>query len=68
MKLSDLHVGQTVYLDDGFDCHPGGAVEVLVDEDGVYFECSHGRHYFDGQVNSIDKTLIGVIDVNSFEE
>ena len=67
MKLSDLHVNQTVYLDDGFSCHSGGIVDVLVDEDGFYFECEHGRHYFDGQVNSIDGTLIGVLDINSFE-
>ena len=68
MKLSDLRVGQTVYLDDGFSCHLGGVVDVLVDNDGFYFECAHGRHYFDGQVNSIDDTLIGVLDINSFEE
>lgn len=49
MKLSDLQPGDKIKLDSGFTCAPASITEVLQADDGLYFKCSHGRHYLEGQ-------------------
>lgn len=63
MRLSDIYEGQTIMLDGGFDCVAKGEATVLVDQRGsLYFKCSHGEHFIDGQVD-IDGELIGISEV-----
>jgi hypothetical protein len=49
LKLSDAKAGMKVYLDDGFDCVPSGTVELKDCLTGVYFCCSEGDHFIEGQ-------------------
>jgi hypothetical protein len=52
-KIEDVKAGSVLTLDGGFTCLPEGATVVTKqDEDGeLYFECSAGRHYLDGQID-----------------
>lgn len=61
MRLSDVHVGDTVIIDDGFDCMAAGPRRVEEDADGFYVSCSYGvgRHYLDGQEDELGE-LVGV--------
>ncbi len=59
MKLTDITPGQTVTLDAGFTCHKAGPVGVKSDDLGLYFECTAGHHYLDGQEDEAGE-LIGI--------
>lgn len=60
VKLADLKDGDVVQLDDGFTCHSAGQCEVHDDGGRLYFRCSEGRHYLDGQCDE-HGTCVGVI-------
>lgn len=70
--LDELHDGQRIELDRGFDCvthepdRPTTAT-VLKSLDGrKYFICQHGRHYLEGQLDDEDgQSLIGVYPVRN---
>ena len=60
MKLSDLHDGDIVILDDSFTCIAAGEQVVKIGRHCIPFVwCSHGEHYLDGQVGD-DGELIGI--------
>ncbi len=60
MKLSDLKVGQTVKLDNGFTCISSRLVTVFKDnEDCFFFICTEGKHYLDGQEDETGE-LVGI--------
>lgn len=46
-KLSELHAGSVIELDDGFACCNGQTRTVYKDhhEDHLYFYCNEGHHY-----------------------
>jgi hypothetical protein len=49
-KLADLKPGDVLRADGGFTCLSDGAVrEVMKDDDGLYVQCSEGKHHLDGQ-------------------
>lgn len=58
-KLNELKVGDVIELDDGFDCKEMGTCRVCKDEQGLYFICSEGHHYLDGQADN-GNDLVGV--------
>ncbi len=64
-KLSDLKVGDTVQVDDGFTCmEPWSKKEVRQSSDGVLFvECSELEHCLDGQLADDRDSLIGIYKV-----
>lgn len=49
-KLRDAKEGDLLRLDSGFTCAKG-QVKVHKDEMGMYFPCSHGKHYLAGQAD-----------------
>lgn len=51
LKLSDAKAGQIVELYAGFTCAEAGPVVLLESKQGIYFLCSDGEHYIDGQAN-----------------
>lgn len=57
-KLSKLKLLDRIELDDGFTCALGHRT-VLKDDKGLYFMCSEGNHYLQGQADDNDN-LIGV--------
>ena len=60
-KLDNLHAGDFVRLDNGFTCCPPGFVQLKSDAKGsLYFECSEGAHFLDGQLADNNIHLIGV--------
>jgi hypothetical protein len=51
-ELSKLRAGDLVELDDGFDCAPPGKVMLHFGKGRrLYFICSHGQHFVDGQAD-----------------
>jgi hypothetical protein len=58
--LHQVSVGDTLIADSGFTClHNNQRVIVKQNERGEYVDCSHGRHYLDGQVNE-NGILVGL--------
>lgn len=67
-KLSELSVGDTIAVDDGFPCVPAGSQVVVKrrDDGDLYFDCADGKHMLDGQmIGNItdDDTLIGITKI-----
>lgn len=62
MKITEAVVGQKIRLDAGFTCvEPDATRTITADDDGnLYFECSRGHHYLDGQLNDHKNDLIGI--------
>lgn len=59
-KLSEIRVGDLLKVDDGFSCvPPNSLVTVYRCKRGLYFECTEGRHYLDGQTNE-NGNLVGL--------
>lgn len=53
-------VGMQVLVDDAFECMSSvGLHTIQEDARGLYLECSHGKHYLDGQRNK-DGYLVGI--------
>ena len=46
-KVSEIGRGDRIELDSGFTCAAGESIVLY--SDGLYFPCSHGRHYLSGQ-------------------
>lgn len=44
LKLNDAKDGMTVWLDDGFTCHPAGSVVLSGDKRKAKFACDKGYH------------------------
>ena len=59
MKYSELKDGMVVWADDGFDCLNSGEHVVRDYHGEFYIECSHGKHFLEGQCDS-DDTLVGI--------
>ena len=60
LKMEDVHVGDTLVLDNGFTCHEPGPVVIMRDGEGaLFFKCNNGHHYIDGQEDEFG-TLIGM--------
>lgn len=60
MKLSEIKAGDTVILDNGFYCRMGGKALIQATSYGeLYFHCSEGRHYIDGQLDK-NGDLVGI--------
>ena len=51
LKLAQAKTGQTIELDGGFTCAYAGKTELLQSKLGLYFLCSDGEHYIDGQAD-----------------
>lgn len=49
-KLSEVKKGDLLRLDGGFTCAKG-QIKISEDEVGLWFPCSHGRHYIVGQAS-----------------
>jgi hypothetical protein len=49
VKYDELCAGQVLVADRGFTCMDEGPKTVHEDDDGLFVECRHGRHYLDGQ-------------------
>lgn len=50
LQLAGIKPGDFLEVDGGFTCVPEGqVVQVLQDGDGLFFVCSEGQHYLDGQ-------------------
>lgn len=60
-KLRDAKEGDLLRLDGGFTCAKG-QVQIYADKDGLYFPCSHGKHYLVGQADD-GEHLIGIYKV-----
>jgi hypothetical protein len=60
MKLSQLNAGDTVTTDSGFSCMKHGAHTVKSDDGRLYVECSHGKHFLDGQEDEEGADLVGI--------
>jgi len=58
-KLIDVQPGDALIADAGFTCVKPGRVSVKKSDNGLYFDCSEGRHYLDGQVND-EGSLVGL--------
>lgn len=50
LKEGEIKAGDTVRLDGGFTCVEAGLTIVQEDSGGLWFPCSSGRHYIDGQL------------------
>lgn len=50
-KLSELRAGDYIELDEGFDCHGKGLAQLSKDDGRLFFPCSEGHHYLDGQAD-----------------
>ena len=51
-KLSELHEGDKVKFDNGFDCLPSDVhITVCQNDHGLFVPCSEGQHYLDGQAD-----------------
>lgn len=60
LKLADVQEGDILVPDAGFICVPSGTpLRVERDTEGLFFTCSAGKHYLDGQEND-DGTLSGL--------
>jgi len=57
-KETEVKVGIQVDLDGGFTCVEACRTTIHKDEHGLYFECSEGKHYLDGQLE--DGEYIGL--------
>lgn len=60
MRMAEIKDGDTVVLDAGFTCVKAGPITVRKDDRGLYFNCSHGRHYLDGQEDHPGRDLVGI--------
>lgn len=50
MKVSEVKLGDILIADGGFDClKENQHCEVKADGDELYVECSHGKHFLEGQ-------------------
>ena len=58
-KLSALNPGDRIELDSGFTCAQPGYHTVFQSDDGLYFRCTHGRHYLKGQCDD-NEYCIGI--------
>lgn len=58
VKRGEIKAGDTVFLDSGFTCVKAGPVEIQQGMRGLYFRCSAGAHYIDGQLE--DGVYIGL--------
>lgn len=58
-RLDEVKGGDTIELDGDFDCAAAGPAIVCEDDHGLYFECTCGEHYLDGQDDG-DGYLVGV--------
>lgn len=58
-KLSEVKAGDVLELDAGFDCVASGPVTVEENDGRLFFQCSRGHHYLEGQAEETDD-LIGV--------
>ena len=63
ININDIHAGDIIQIDGGFTCCKKGMRVVYKDTDGLYFRCSEGRHYLDGQIENDDDYCIGVTAV-----
>ena len=60
-KLSTTKPGDFLIADGGFDCIKEGAKLLVHERDGMlYVECTHGRHYLDGQLDYDMDSLVGL--------
>ena len=51
-NIKDVKVGDQFYPDDGFDCVSSDQLVTVKSDDnegGLYFECSEGKHFLEGQ-------------------
>ncbi len=59
-KLADVHPRHVLVCDDRFDCvSPFTMLRIKEDENGLYFKCTEGKHYLDGQADD-DGVLEGL--------
>jgi hypothetical protein len=59
VKITDIKPGDVLIADAGFTCVEAGPVAIEEDENGeLYFLCSEGRHYLDGQTD--DGVVVGL--------
>jgi hypothetical protein len=57
-KIETVKPGDTLIADGGFTCLKDGQhCQVKVDADGLYVECTEGRHGLDGQLNEKDEVV-----------
>lgn len=50
LKFEDVKEGDTVIIDEGFNCMKAGKKRVYADEEeDLYIECDYGNHYLVGQ-------------------
>jgi len=67
VRLKDLKAGDTIELDDGFDCINAGAVRVEVEpgsdglDDDPYFRCKRGKHFLCANQVESGGALVGVL-------
>lgn len=50
LKETETKSGMIVEIN-GFACRPAGTTLIEEDESGLFFRCSHGKHYIKGQLN-----------------
>lgn len=63
VKFGEINEGDVIELDGGFTCCTAGKRKVFKDYDGsLWFKCSAGAHYLDGQLD-YDNTYIGILNV-----
>lgn len=65
VKLHEVKDGDTLIADGGFTCIPPGPVVIKYDPDrpgeaGLFFYCSEGQHFLDGQVDDASNILVGL--------
>lgn len=66
IKLDELAPGDRVLVG-GFTCvKDGSTVEVQHADDGLWFRCSHGRHYLSGQLDT-NGDLVGLWQDGAWE-
>ena len=65
VKYVDLEVGDTLIVDDRFECLPKDLLVTVQEEDDpenndpLYVNCKCGRHYLDGQIDWDGKDGVG---------
>jgi len=63
-KLSQLKAGSFVRVDVGFDCIDINTVRLVKEHDSeLYIDCSHGKHFLKGQIETDNDSLIGIYHV-----
>lgn len=63
VKFGEIDEGDVIELDGGFTCCTARKRKVFKDSDGyLWFKCSAGVHYLDGQLDGYD-TYIGILNV-----